>query len=180
MKKLEIGTKLKLKKSNDSMWPSYPFIKDVYENKNGEIIYDLSWNCDFFEDKILRDYELYNNWIIDNDVLNLNIESNKLLIEQKLIVSDVDLGCTNWENANKLCSDYRGGGFDDWRLPTKDELNKIYLLHKTGVGGFVAYYYYWSSSETSSYDAWGQGFTNGDQTNYAKNVYNYIRAVRGF
>jgi len=66
--------------------------------------------------------------------------------EQKLIVSEIDLGRTNWEDAKKLCSDYRGGGFDDWRLPTKDELSQIYLLHKMGVGGFVAYNY-WSSSE---------------------------------
>ena len=99
--------------------------------------------------------------------------------EQKLIVSEIDLGCVDWETAKKLCTDYRGGGFDDWRLPTKDELNQIYSLHRMSVCEFVATYY-WSSSETSSTNSWKQGFFSGYQSNANKYDSNYVRAVRGF
>jgi len=35
--------------------------------------------------------------------------------------SDID-----WENAKAYCENYRGGGYPDWRMPTKDELAGLY------------------------------------------------------
>lgn len=68
----------------------------------------------------------------------------------------------------------------EWFLPSKDELNEMYVnLHVEGVGGFTDYYY-WSSSENSSDDAWGQFFTNGDQYYDDKNDAVYVRPVRAF
>lgn len=32
----------------------------------------------------------------------------------------------NWADAKRYCENYRGGGYTDWRMPTKDELLKIY------------------------------------------------------
>ena len=61
--------------------------------------------------------------------------------------------------AAKLCRDYRGGGFSDWYLPAKDELNLLYA-QKSLVGGFVNEIY-WSSSEFDTGDAWVQDFTDG-------------------
>ena len=43
---------------------------------------------------------------------------------------------------------YRGGGFDDWFLPSKSELNKLYHA-KSAVGGFSDDSY-WSSTEGSA------------------------------
>ena len=32
----------------------------------------------------------------------------------------------NWGKAKSYCEDYRGGGYTDWRMPTKDELASLY------------------------------------------------------
>jgi hypothetical protein len=44
-----------------------------------------------------------------------------------------------------------------WYLPTKDELNLLYA-QKDVVGGFSHAAFYWSSSQYSASDAWGQNF----------------------
>ena len=82
--------------------------------------------------------------------------------------------------AAKLCFELSYGGYDDWFLPSKDELNLMYEnLHMKGLGGF-ADDYYWSSSEYDNGSAWRQSFIIGNQNYYSKN-YNYrVRAVRAF
>jgi len=74
---------------------------------------------------------------------------------------------------------YRGpNNLSDWFLPSKDELNQLYL-RKTDVGGFVNYYY-WSSSEHLSFAAWDQSFTDVDQDTLGKGGSDYVRPVRAF
>jgi len=63
--------------------------------------------------------------------------------------------------AAKLCRDYRGGGFDDWFLPSKDQLNSLY--NKKGVVGGFSSAIYWSSTEKDVGQAWVQDFANGTQ-----------------
>ena len=122
----------------------------------------------------------YSQTIIKNSIISEEIESKSgvIIVNNNLMVSEKDLSCANWEDAKKLCSEYRGGGWCDWRLPTKDELNQLYL-NRDKIGGFVANFY-WSSSEYSSLSSWKQNFTNGDQDYGTKNGSNYVRAVRGF
>ena len=86
------------------------------------------------------------------------------------------LGSGNY--AARLCYDFELGGYDDWFLPSKDELNELYKQKDT-VGDFASSYY-WSSSELSSSLAWRQGFPNGSQYYYGKYGDNYVRAVRAF
>ncbi len=74
---------------------------------------------------------------------------------------------------------YRGGGKDDWFLPSKSELNQLYI-NRSAVGGF-ADGYYWSSTEISADDAWIQGFGSGGQDyNGSKNDEWRVRPVRAF
>jgi hypothetical protein len=82
--------------------------------------------------------------------------------------------------AAQLCEKLVVGDYDDWFLPSKDELDLMYEnLHQQGLGGF-AVDYYWSSSEDSDYNAWDQIFTNGNQyVNYKDDTYR-VRAVRAF
>jgi len=85
--------------------------------------------------------------------------------------------------AAKVCADYSvtvgGVTYGDWYLPSKYELNLLYL-QKTVVGGF-ANKAYWSSNEYDNNNAWKQNFTNGEQSTNNKNfTSNYVRAIRAF
>ena len=80
--------------------------------------------------------------------------------------------------AAQLCANYQGGNYGDWYLPSKYELNLLYL-QKAVVGGF-ANDLYWSSTEDSSNNAWSQDFSNGYQDYYYKDDTYYVRAVRAF
>jgi hypothetical protein len=82
--------------------------------------------------------------------------------------------------AAEACQTSVSGGFNDWYLPSKIELNMMYVnLRLSGVGGF-AYNNYWSSTEGDNYGAWRQDFYVGNQSFSNKNSTSYVRAVRAF
>lgn len=77
-----------------------------------------------------------------------------------------------------LARAHNGGGYNDWYLPSKDELNKLYL-NRVAIGGF-ADANYWSSSEYDANNACSQLFVSGGQYDNYK-TYNFrVRAVRAF
>jgi hypothetical protein len=58
---------------------------------------------------------------------------------------------------------YAGGGYNDWYLPSKDELNELYL-NRVAIGmSESTSTSYWSSSEALFDTAWTQDFASGDQ-----------------
>ena len=97
-------------------------------------------------------------------------------------------GATETSYAAGLARAYTGGGYTDWFLPSKDELNKMYLNRATinttaasNSGSDFGNSYYWSSTETGNSTAWIQNFYNGSQSSYAKNsTSTNVRAVRAF
>jgi hypothetical protein len=81
--------------------------------------------------------------------------------------------------AAQACAEYEYDSYDDWFLPSKDELNQMYTnLKKLGLGGFVNDYY-WSSSEISD-TTWVQSFGNGTQYSGYKGSAYRVRAARMF
>ena len=89
----------------------------------------------------------------------------------------------NGSYAAKLCDDLVLNGYNDWFLPSKDELNILYQ-NKNLIGGFIsnAYSYYWSSSEYDISRAWDHIFSSSSsgQSNTNKNNTFRVRAVRYF
>jgi hypothetical protein len=77
-----------------------------------------------------------------------------------------------------LCATYISNGYADWYLPSKYELNLLYL-QKAVVGGFVNTSY-WSSTETDISNANSQNFLNGTVSVFQKNNNLYVRAIRRF
>ena len=80
--------------------------------------------------------------------------------------------------AAKLCYDLVLNGYSDWYLPSKDELNKLYL-NRIAIGGFTTNLY-WSSSEIDFFNAWGQYINSGSQISSDKLSPGYVRPVRAF
>jgi hypothetical protein len=85
--------------------------------------------------------------------------------------------------AAQLCNDLIVGGYNDWFLPSKDELDLMYKnLYLAGVGGFADDDddFYWSSSENYASHAWFQYFYDGRQSTTNKSYDLLVRAVRAF
>ncbi len=84
-------------------------------------------------------------------------------------------------HAPLICYNLDLNGYTDWYLPSKDELNLIYVNLKTQNIGNLSNALYTSSSEYSDYGAWSQDFSNGSQHYRDKcNEPAYLRAVRTF
>ena len=84
------------------------------------------------------------------------------------------------DRAAYLCDALTEGGYSNWFLPSKDELNLMYEnLKVAGVGGF-ADLFYWSSSEYDANYAWSQYFSYDSQDDFYKFHTFRVRAVRAF
>jgi len=78
-----------------------------------------------------------------------------------------------------LAGEYVSGVYSDWYLPSRDELNQLYL-HQAAIGGFDESASYWSSSEDDSDRAWYEWFRTGSRNSTLKNNVFKVRAVRSF
>lgn len=85
-------------------------------------------------------------------------------------------------SAATVCFEYsitvNGVTYGDWYLPSKHELNLLYL-QRAVVGGF-ANGIYWSSSEFDNGNAWQQHFAFGSISADSKTITYLVRAIRAF
>jgi hypothetical protein len=84
--------------------------------------------------------------------------------------------------AVQLCRSSIMGGFNDWFLPSSDELDLMYKnLKQRGIGRFSDNWY-WSSSQYNNDSAWSQGFSNGvkGSSYFRKKDMALVRAMRAF
>lgn len=97
-------------------------------------------------------------------------------------------GATETSYAAGLARAYNGGGYTDWYLPSKNELNQMYLNKATiniiaaanGGSSFSPTINYWSSTENGFNNAWYQSFLDGGQSDRRKHNTYGVRAVRAF
>mgnify|MGYP000113811897 CR=1 FL=1 len=91
---------------------------------------------------------------------------------------DIMAGCATSTIAARRSGDLVEGGYSDWYLPSKDELNKLYI-NRVAIGNFASDDY-WSSTEASDVNASIQSFVNGAQGTSNKSSFYYVRSVRSF
>ena len=92
--------------------------------------------------------------------------------------NEILAGCATAGIAAILCDELEIDGFDDWYLPSREELSKLYE-NREAIGGFENKFY-WSSTQRNAFGAWGQGFGDGFQGSERKDSGRYVRAVRSF
>ncbi len=92
--------------------------------------------------------------------------------------TDITNGCSASNIAAKLAANRITNGYDDWYLPSKDELNKLYI-NRIAIGGFQNNWY-WSSSEYDENNVWVQSFQYGNQSGSPKNSALYAHFIRSF
>ena len=107
----------------------------------------------------------------------------------------INAGCVTAGIAARVAS-APAGGFSDWFLPSKDELNQLCKYARTQstavadqavqceptgtlLPGFASDYY-WSSSQFSPNDAWTQNLNDGSQNLGNKSLTLRVRPVRAF
>ena len=108
---------------------------------------------------------------------------------------DIENGCTTDGTAADICANLTLNGNSDWFLPSRDELNEMYInksaINATALligGSSFEETEYWSSSESTEESgngeilAWLQNFSDGTGNYYYTDKYINcsVRAVRAF
>ena len=100
------------------------------------------------------------------------------------LVADLqDLGEMGWYDAIDAAESATSQGYDDWYLPSVDQLELMYNTIGQGggnIGGF-ADYWYWSSSEFNNVSAWIVIFGSDISITYdSKGSADRVRVIRAF
>lgn len=103
--------------------------------------------------------------------------------EHGLVIAEKETLDSFWEEAKEHCSQLKLNYYEDWYLPSKDELFLAYHnLHKQGIGDF-ANYGHWSSTENNDGNSlifidFGSGLEYDGR--YRRGDKLLVRAVRAF
>lgn len=90
-------------------------------------------------------------------------------------------GCAEPGIAARLCDDLVYGSYEDWFLPSYNELNELYEnLKVNGFGGFSSSPFYSSTEDDLGFDVWAKDFDDGFQIFSSKTNSYSVRAVRAF
>ena len=87
-----------------------------------------------------------------------------------------------FNKAQKYVAKLGAYGHQDWRVPTKGELNVLFQ-NRAAIGGFnetgsFTTGWYWSSTPKSNSLAWVQRFSDGTQGNFYADSISSLRCVR--
>ncbi len=83
------------------------------------------------------------------------------------------------EKAASAALNYSYGGYDDWHLPSQNEMELIYT-NKGLLGSFPSSLGYWTSTETDPSNAYCYEISSGQGESTHKETEHYVRAVRYF
>lgn len=134
-----------------------------------EEVFERPWGCN------LVDLDIPN--VTDFPPLGPGASIGEGLANQEVLDT---ASCLSAGDAARICAELKIVSYDDWFLPSIQELNEMYRnLHLSGHGSFVNDIY-WSSTERDSEIAWKQNFSESAPRAYVKTQGFRVRAVRAF
>jgi hypothetical protein len=165
---------------------------EIYESEvlinfptNGQKVATFSWN----DERTLAQIEQMTDYSVKPRGVISNFKNGGYVIYQKdghgLVMSITDVGKEDyWISARSDCDDLELNGYNDWRLPSKEELESIYNnLYKTKMRCGIFSAEYWGC-EISRGRAYYLSFENGETGDFDwfHNKVNFlqVRAVRSF
>jgi len=96
------------------------------------------------------------------------------------IAANTIAGQGGYHAAARYCDGLAYGGYSDWYLPNRYELNLMYTNKASIPGLDVTGNWYWSSTEYTNTYAWVQRFSDGNQTSLTKTSAYRLRCVRRY
>ncbi len=147
----------------------------TYKDKDGK---DVTYTWRYLE-AAPQDYDNATSWGPSGSIYETKTDIGEGKSNTaKLMAAKANDNTLDFTAAEK-CVDYGNGtDYDDWFLPSKDELNEMYK-NKDKIGSFDNFGY-WSSSEYNGSNAWEQLFNNGYQDYYLRGEDFYVRPIRAF
>lgn len=106
----------------------------------------------------------------------ISIGTSEAIGSGKTNTTAIVTGCSQTGTAARICNDLVLNNYDDWFLPSTNELQQMYL-QKNVIGGFVNSQY-WSSSQYDAVSAWYQSFVGNVPFMQSKTTPSYVRAIR--
>lgn len=154
----------------------------------GKVAYILeSWDPGYVADQITgiiaaaNDLDILAQWGCYNTEL---FGTSSAIGEGAANTEHIVATCSEDGIAALLCSELQLNDYDDWYLPSIEELGRIYL-NRSLIGGFLSdndeLAQYWSSTESGASNGWLYNFNDGLMHGDANKPYEtYVRPVRSF
>jgi len=158
---------------------------------DGNVIADGSVKDDgYYQAGRSRSYSRSGDIVIDN-ITGLQWEDNETIMKPWVTQANYDDGNysdTSGDSATTYCENFTLGTYDDWRLPSIEELHSIsdYGQYRPAVTTNVfnnvnGSYYYWTSNSSFEGDRWALSIyvLSGQSSTQQKSTPLYVRCVRG-
>jgi len=150
--------------------------KIFYYSANGFTMTDTGEICHYFEAAPDNISSTKVAWTSQGNISSVD---TALVIGSGRNNTAIILAADVFAPAVKACYEYSNNGKTDWFLPSKDELNRLYI-NRAYVGN-LGTLNYWSSSQSNSSGAYYSMFRDGYQGSFGKYAENgYVRAIRAF
>ena len=189
---VEIGPSVTFEKTNfgSEIDVIIPDVLSITRDNNGPIYNEIIGRTDTNIDPVNTEWNseisskvfVWSN--IDNEEIGISAQSfNNGLANTLSIISQEGHDIS----ASKVSREYDGGGYDDWFLPSLNQIRQtsrnIYILNKILVGnGYseISNEYYWTSTEESSNYAYGYNIIRDDEDDDNKSDLLKVRPFREF
>ena len=119
------------------------------------------------QEEVYYQYQRTNNTFYDTETGLIWQDDS----DEKNVVKD-------WSGAKEYCNNLSLDRYNDWYLPSKEQLSDLYKKREKLKNTFSNYYWSSTTNANNTSSAWIVDFGDGFQSYYGKTYYNDVRCVR--